>query len=300
MAILYPVIRGLIYAALLLTIGVRVAIRVIAGVHRGRDDVWHLEADSRLARVRLHVAWMLPVLILVRGVCQVIVFAGSDIPITGDVVHGALLEGGWGHAWTLQVVAAVLLSAVVILRSGRWRTPDLALVAAVIWGQTGMGHAAEPIWPADLGRVTDATHLVGGGLWLGTLAALGLAVLPVLRGHARMPALYGTIRRFSTMAQIGVGLIIVSGVVAALRYAGSVGVLVHSTWGQLLLVKILCLAGVLTLGWWNWRVVTPSLGEALAAAPARLRHAVRLELLLGAVLLAITAVLVASPLPGGR
>ncbi len=300
MAILYPVVRGFIYVALLLTIGVRVATRLIAGVHRGAHDDWHPSAESRLARVRFHVSWLLPLLILVRGVCQVFVFAGSDIPLSGDVIHGALLEGGWGHAWTLQIVAAALLPAAVFARDGKWRPLQVVLIAAVIWGQTGMGHPAEHIWPADVGRVTDAVHLLGGGCWLGTLAALAIAVLPILRGHARMPALYGTIRRFSTMARVGVVLIVVSGVVAAWRYAGSVGALVHSSWGQLLLLKVLCLAGVLALGWWNWRVVTPALGEALAAAPARLRRAVRLELLLGAVLLAITAVLVATALPGNH
>ncbi len=298
MTILYPVVRGVIYVALLLAIGVRIAAAVIAGVHRGAHDDWHPAADSRLSRLQWHLGWILPLAVAIRGACQVVTFAGSDIPITGDVMHAALLEGGWGHAWTLQLVSATLLAAVVLAGFRRWRWLPLVLLAAVVWGQTGMGHAAEHLWPGVSGRVVDATHLLGAGLWLGTLGALAVAVLPVLRGHAHMPALYGTIRRFSVLAQVGVALIVLSGVIAAWRYAGSVGALVHSTWGRLLLLKVACLGGVLAVGWWNWRVVTPSLGEALAAAPARLRRSVRTELLLGLLLLAVTTLLVVSPLPG--
>jgi len=55
---------------------------------------------------------------------------------------------------------------------------------------------------------------------------------------------------------------------------------------------------VMALGWYNWRVVTPALEGAHATCRERLRRAVRLELLLGLVMLAITTMLVVSPLPG--
>jgi putative copper export protein len=295
----YPLIRGLLYIALLLTVGVRVAGWVTAGVPRGNDEPWYPETALRLDRLRLHLGWILPLFLLLRGGCQVAAFAGSDIPISADVIRSALFQGGWGHAWSLQIAAAVVLGVAAWTwraRPGRW--VQGLLLAAVIWGQTGTGHAAERIWPDDAGRLTDAIHLVGGGLWLGTLGALLIAVLPALQAHERMAALYGTIRRFSRCAQAGVALLIASGVIAAWRYAGSVSALVESTWGRLLMAKVLCLVGVLAMGWWNWRVVTPSLGQALAAAPARLRRSIRTELMLGLLLLAITALLVASPLPG--
>jgi putative copper export protein len=56
--------------------------------------------------------------------------------------------------------------------------------------------------------------------------------------------------------------------------------------------------GVLALGWYNWRIVTPALeGRAIASAD-RLRLAIRLELALGLLMLIITTMLVVSPLPG--
>ncbi len=72
----------------------------------------------------------------------------------------------------------------------------------------------------------------------------------------------------------------------------------ESTWGKLLMLKLALMLGVLALGWYNWRVVTPALDGVDANARQRLRFAVRFELLLGIAMLIVTAFLVASALPG--
>jgi putative copper export protein len=61
-------------------------------------------------------------------------------------------------------------------------------------------------------------------------------------------------------------------------------------------VKLCCLGGVAALGAYNWRVVQPKL-EA-GAGDDLLRRSAWTELALGAVLLIVTAVLVALPAPG--
>jgi putative copper export protein len=99
-------------------------------------------------------------------------------------------------------------------------------------------------------------------------------------------------------ARTGVVLVLISGVIAALVYAGSVNMLLAATWGRLLLIKLAGMLGVLILGWYNWRVVTPALDGADPGARRRLRVAIRLELLLALAMLAITTMLVVSPLPG--
>ena len=53
--------------------------------------------------------------------------------------------------------------------------------------------------------------------------------------------------------------------------------------------------GVAALGAWNWRRVRPALGAAPGAG--RLRRSATAELLIGAALLGVTAVLVALPSP---
>jgi copper transport protein len=141
-------------------------------------------------------------------------------------------------------------------------------------------------------------HILGAGIWLGTLGVLAIAALPLLRREARLPALARIVRGFSIYGRIGVALVVISGTIAALVYAGSIELLLAATWGRLLLVKLAGMLGVMALGWYNWRVVTPALDTTDPAARTRLRVAIRLELLLALAMLAITTMLVVSPLPG--
>ena len=79
---------------------------------------------------------------------------------------------------------------------------------------------------------------------------------------------------------------------------GSVSLLWTSAYGQALLIKMGLLVGVAALGAWNWRRVRPALGAAPGAR--RLRLSATAELLIGAALLGVTAVLVALPSPDCR
>jgi putative copper export protein len=63
-----------------------------------------------------------------------------------------------------------------------------------------------------------------------------------------------------------------------------------------LLLKVALLAGVAGIGRYNWRVVLPRLRKD--GDPSRVRRTARVELALGALLLAVTAALVALPAPG--
>jgi putative copper export protein len=53
----------------------------------------------------------------------------------------------------------------------------------------------------------------------------------------------------------------------------------------------------MALGAWNWRVGTPALLRGDPGAATALRRTIAVELLLAAVVLGLTAWLVASPLP---
>ena len=72
--------------------------------------------------------------------------------------------------------------------------------------------------------------------------------------------------------------------------------LTDSAYGRMLGFKLLALAGVGALGLWNWRVVQP--GLAREGGERRLAISAVAEIAFGALLLAVTAVLVATALPG--
>ena len=290
---LYPAVRGGIFVALLLLMGTQVAMVLVRSALDGTPDLAG-PLHVRLQRLLRPLAAALLCLLVAKGALQLFSFVDPGEPVTFTLTSAVLLSGTWGISWLVQLGAVIVLTAF----SGKRPRLDSRLTAIIVAAQTGMGHAAGSTWPTPVGRLVDFAHLVGAGLWLGTLGALAITALPLLRGEEQLPALARVVRGFSTFARIGVSLVIVSGITAALMYVGPISTIVQSTWGKLLLVKLVCMLGVMALGWYNWRIVTPALEGAHPSCRQRLRRAVQLELALGFVMLTLTAFLVASSLPG--
>lgn len=299
--LLYPMVRGLIALTLLLLVGIIIAEGIVARRLTGRDVTVDAALRGWFSRLPGLLAWFLLMLAIGRAALQLLSFVDPGEPVTMELIRGMLWQGTWGNAWLLQCCAALALLATSWLLRERERLRRgvmIGLVAVLLWSQTGMGHAVSELWGPWLGRIVSMTHLIGGGYWLGTLAILALTVFPILRDDSRVPLLAAVVRDFSVPARIGAALLLISGLRATWTDAGSIAALPGSRWGQLLIAKVACLLIVAALGWWNWKVVTPDLEAATSASPGRLRRAVAIELVLGVVILALTALLVASPLPG--
>jgi putative copper export protein len=297
---LFAAVRGVIFVALLLLVGTQVAAALVQRQLQSEADLtaW---MRARFDHLRLPLLAVLVAGVLAKGALQVLSFHDPGDAFDGTMVRAVLTSGTWGRSWTTQLIVTAVFIAWTMCRRDGGRSPRSVaefLTLVLIWAQSGMGHAAAGMWPYPLGRVLDATHVIGLGIWLGTLGALAIVALPALRGEERLPALARVLRAFSLNARIGVTLVVVSGVIVALRYAGPLAGIAKSDWGRLLLVKLVLMGGVLVLGWYNWRTVTPALGGGNPEARRRLRFAVRAELALGIAMLIVTAFLVATALPG--
>lgn len=300
-AIAYPVVRGLILLTLLALVGTVVAARLVARAEPHRVPHAAIVIDGWLRRLPGLLAWFLLTLSLLRGGLQVLAFSDPGMPIDNELAVAVLTVGPWGQGWMIQTAAAFILLALswLVQRDARrlqWTVALLTLILIV--AQSGMGHGVEDFWaPALLGRLTHAAHLIGAGLWVGTLMVLAIAVIPSLRGEAAQPVLADVIRRFSVHARTGALIVVASGVVATLAYTASLSDLWSTTWGWLLLAKLGAFVGIAALGFVNWRYLTPRLTEGASPAARQLRLAVAIEVALAIALLGITAVLVASELP---
>jgi putative copper export protein len=105
------------------------------------------------------------------------------------------------------------------------------------------------------------------------------------------------VHAFSPIALTGAATTVLAGLTLAFRYlGGSVPALWTTGYGRTLLVKLAVLAAVVGFGAYNWRIQGPRLGTP--AASTRIRRSSLLELTLGTILLAVTALLVSMPLPG--
>jgi copper transport protein len=158
----------------------------------------------------------------------------------------------------------------------------LGVAALATWPLTGHP-TASPV--AGVSVVIDAIHLAAMSVWLGGLVML----VGFLLRQANERELTAILPIWSRWAATAVGALILAGVVSALIEVSSVNGLVHSTYGQLIMVKAGLAGCVLLVAWWSRRLVRSRTAEQ---KPRGLRKAVFVELSITAVILGVTAALV--------
>lgn len=197
---------------------------------------------------------------------------------------------------------SLLAGAVVIAFlpwHGRWRFAALALLsAALLITQAWFGHAAEG---AGLYRAIVITvyaiHALATAAWVGGLPPL-LFVLIEQRRFAPCGARERTLdvcSRFSLMGMIAVTLVAASGIAnAGFRVAGSFGKLLDSDYGDMLFKKLVLVAAMLAVAYFNRFIAMPRL-RASSLKDIRsitwLRYSVGFDIVLGALVLGASAVL---------
>jgi copper transport protein len=262
-----------------------------------------LGADSEAVALRTDIgarmttlAWAgvaagLVALPLALGVRSVQTFGeGGLSPVQLTRVAGS----GWGAAWFVQL-AGVALLALGLLGARRWNARWgwlLAGAAGVLVAVAGAraGHAAGR---GGFTMGVQALHASAAAVWVGGLVLLVAAVLPATR--KRRELLPRAVDAFSPMALTAVLVLVVTGALNSWDRLDGPATLVSSTFGRVLLLKLTLFAGAASLGFHNWRTVRPALRDQ--ARTELLRVPASLEMLLGLTVLAVTAVLVAIPLP---
>jgi copper transport protein len=179
---------------------------------------------------------------------------------------------------TALVVATTGLCAVAaglaVPQATLARLVGWAGVAIVIASFAMSGHAAtaEPRW---LTVPILLLHVIWIAFWLGSFLPLlaGLDADPT--GHAP------TVRRFSNIAFHGVPQLLIAGFVLATIQVQSVSSLITTDYGRILLLKIVLVLALLALAAVNRFGLAPLLERGGAAAAGHLKTTIRVEMLLG-------------------
>lgn len=185
---------------------------------------------------------------------------------------GLLTLRAWTGATTDQLIAVTLLIAGVLTvgadaslasRSKRRLVVGVGAAAAVIApAVTGHSRAFGPAW---LVIATDILHVLPGSVWLGGLIGLAI-VLSGTRGRPNLGVV--TLTRFSTLAAGVLAALLVSGTVLTWRIIGSWEDLFGTSYGRLLLSKIVLVAAASGVSSWNRFVLLPgSRAEPRRAPP---------------------------------
>ena len=301
----YAAVRWLTFLGLLVVIGaLAFRLLVLRLLERNRDagdDALVAPAAERARRVGLVGLSVLGIALLLRLYAQSYALHGPAQAIEPELIGTLLTRTIWGWGWLVQLAGTiVVLSGLIAARRqsriGWWITVPgvvaLALTPAL------SGHAVATPDVAVLAVIADGLHVLGAGGWLGSLLLVLVVGLPVALRRPdgqRARSVAALINAFSPTALLFAGMVVATGVFAAWVQLGSVAQLWQSAYGRTLLVKLAVLSVVFGTGAYNWLKVRPALGDDIATH--RLRRSAWLEVAVGIIVLAVTAVLVATPPP---
>ena len=301
---IYVVIRWVQFAALLLLIGA-VAFRwwVLPRAGVALSEPARRALALGAAGAGLWGAWLLAGAAVARLLAQAATLHGMSYMTDRAVIVPMLTSTIWGHAWILQIVAAIV--AIVALRIARrnatplpaWSIATIAVVALAVVPALS-GHAVATPQQAPTAVAADSLHVLAAGAWLGTLAVMLIAGLPVMTresGEGRTGALSRMINAFSPLALGCAAVVVATGVIAARYHVGSWAAFTSSTYGRTLLVKLAVVALLVCLAAYNWRRVRPSLVAGAESDVRRIKGSGTAEVALALVILLVTAILVALP-----
>jgi len=228
---------------------------------------------------------------------------GAEAAFEGERLEALLRGTVWGSGWILQAVATVAyFVGLTVARAPHGRSigwMGAAFAAALLAAVPALsGHASATERFTAAAIVSDWLHVLGAGVWLGTLGSVLLAGLPAaaFAGEGQgTEAFARMVRGFSPVALAGAGTAGVTGIVNSLFHLSAVGQLWGTWYGRMLVLKLALLAVVAMLGYANWRRVLP-----VADTPEgtrRLRRNAAMELANGIAVILVTAALVALPTP---
>jgi copper transport protein len=285
------------------------------GATRRDEPRWDAAADAcRRRAVRLLAfAVVLGVVISLLGILlQGASAAGVSLweSLRSSTVEDTL-HGRFGTVWLLRAIdwtalGLLLLAFLKVPRIRWWLVPPIAVGAAYLVSTPAFAGHAGIESPVGVMFASDFIHVLAAGVWVGGVAFLLLA-LPAatrrLEPPERTGVLLATLARFSPIALASVVAIAVTGLVQAYIDIRRVADLFETTYGLLVLAKMVLLALLIGFGRLNRNRIIPRLRRLVEgiAAPGEVgvlaRRSLRGELLLMLVVFGVTAALISYAPP---
>lgn len=254
-------------------------------VARGSQDV----SDESIGRIqasswkllRIGAVGLAVVQMLYLYVNSAVLMATAEIGFDGVVGANFFISGS-------IVLTAALMTVVVASGSkkiARWALPMLALV---IMGASVMtNHAASRLEGRPLLITLSCIHELATGFWIGGLPFL---VLGLFRAKDLTTQWY-VAERFSRMALVSVGALVLSGLWMSVLYVGSWGAVLGTAYGVMVLAKATMLGALLLLGGVNFLLLRNTNKHALP----RLRRLIEAEVGIGITVILTAASLTSQP-----
>jgi putative copper resistance protein D len=197
---------------------------------------------------------------------------GANFFLAGTGIFVAALLA-FAVSWTPRNIRAVCLPLVV---------------AAVLAASLMTNHAASRLDNRPLLVALTAVHEAATGFWIGGLPFLILGLWRAKDGPTR----WYLAERFSRMAVVGVGAIVLSGVALSVEFIGSWRAILGTAYGVMVSAKVVMLVAMLVLGGTNFLLLRNS---SVDFVMPRLRRLIEAELGIGITIILTAASLTSQP-----
>ena len=243
-----------------------------------------LIAGAAAARIR-RLVLCLALLSVFGGGAQILASAASMGGDAAGMLDGSLVgmvwQAGAGRAYAIRALG--LLTATLAARSQRtlWLACLGAGAAATSFAWTGHARALDP---PMLPILLLSMHLLSVAFWFGALAPLSM-----IARDGDLPRIAAAAARFGKAAVFVVSALVAAGAALLWMLLGGSAALGNSGYGHWVILKLALVICVLCLAAINKLRLTPRLLAGDRGALAGLRGTLRFELLLGGLILAVTA-----------
>jgi copper resistance protein D len=207
----------------------------------------------------------------------------GDLTGMFDVTFTRMILGAGEGLATGTRIAGLALAALALRSSPRFQ--PLALVGAALASMSfaGIGHV-HALWPSIAPGMFLCLHLLCAAFWLGALAPLLITARD--RNESQIAAVAA---RFGQWALGVVTLLLGAGAILLWILIGDAAPFWKSDYGRMMAIKLLMVAALLGIAAMNKLSLTPRLLRGQARAFVQFRRAVQAEMVLGALILLITA-----------
>ena len=294
----YVAIRAVMYLSALTVIGACAFVLLIA-TRVAHLSGSYLEVSAVVPATRRLARWATVVLafaMLARLLAQGFMLGEGETVILVPLLTDSI----WGWGWLAGAGATLVIAGALIVKSGRRKTWRVAAVGTMVLALSFSitGHAVAVHSNLVVRVLFDAIHVMAAGGWLGTLfivSTIGLRTVLMLPIEKRGHAAAELINAFSTFALTCVATLLVTGLFAAWSELPTVSALWQTSYGSALYRKLVFIGFTGLVGIYNWRFVKPRLTNP--ATISTLRKSAAVELTIGLVVVALTAILVGTSPP---
>ncbi len=200
--------------------------------------------------------------------------SGRPIEALFSLIPVVILKTHFGLLWMIRITALIMTVLLTIVSGHRRDSPALlyallGLVVLIAWTESATGHASDK-GDFTVSELVDWLHLLGAIVWGGGLLVLSLIILPHLKnfGTDGLTAITGVGANFSRIAGLAVGIIALTSLYQLWAYIGSVEALEETTYGKLVIAKIVLFFLLVIFAAFNRYLILPFM-KTLAGLPSK-------------------------------